>query len=309
MERLSALAAVPSPPGSRRSRRTVATPFTSTSACRGIGATDVHDRGFTGNGQVVAAIDTGILNHMFVRNVVGEACFVRNNGCPNGQSSQTGTGAAAACTGAAGCDHGTHVAGIAAGACPTSGMPAPATPNMTGVAPGARIMPVRVFSTGTTMAACGTEPVPCVRSSDSDVIAALMYVFNQRENFNIAAVNMSLGSGNFMSACDTSAYKPIIDNLRSFGIATVASSGNDSQTSGIGEPACVSTVISVGAVDDGDVVRPTSNSAPILDLLAPGTSIVSSVQNGFGVKSGTSTAAPHVAGAIALFCSGSPSCP
>jgi subtilisin family serine protease len=66
-------------------------------------------------------------------------------------------------------------------------------------------------------------------------------------------------------------------------------------------PACISSAISVAATTDSDQVASFSNVADFLDLLAPGSSITSSVPGG-GLASwnGTSMAAPHVAGAWAV---------
>src|SRR5207247_1835953 len=66
-------------------------------------------------------------------------------------------------------------------------------------------------------------------------------------------------------------------------------------------PACVSTAVSVGATTKYDQVAYFSNVAPFLSLFAPGVSITSSFAGGgFAIASGTSMAAPHVAGTWAV---------
>jgi hypothetical protein len=259
-----------------------------------------HELGLNGSGTVIAVIDTGVdATHAFLGpRLVAEACFASPESgsigaCPNGLSEQVGPGAAASCTFAAGtCGHGTHVAGFALG----SGA------EFSGVAPGAALMAIQVFHASTQC--FGFESLPCARAYESDIVAALEHVYEQRSQHNIAAANLSLGGGAFASACD--AQRPllaaVIDNLKSVGIATVAASGNSGLTGAIGAPACIASAISVGATDDADEVAWFSSSSADLDLLAPGVDIESSIPGGgFAEQSGTSMAAPHVAGAWAVF--------
>jgi uncharacterized repeat protein (TIGR01451 family) len=174
-----------------------------------------------------------------------------------------------------------------------------------GVAREAKIIAVQVFSLGIHPAACGGFP-NCLPAFSADIIKGLERVYELRNTYNIAVVNMSLGSGEFAAACDnangtTLATKAAVDLLRSAGIATIAASGNSGATAAMAQPACISSVISVGATNDFDVITSFSNIASFLDLLAPGVSISSAIPGG-GVAqfNGTSMASPMAAGAWAV---------
>jgi subtilisin family serine protease len=152
----------------------------------------------------------------------------------------------------------------------------------------------------------------------SDVVKGLERVQALAASHKIAAVNMSLGGGKFLSHCDSTqpSAKAAIDNLRSLGIATIIASGNEGFTDSISSPGCISSAVSVGSTGDGsqgtfrDVVSDFSNSASFLSLLAPGAAINSSVPGGgFDNFGGTSMATPHVAGAWAVLKSKAPSAP
>ena len=267
-----------------------------------IGGSTAHGTNTRGRNTAIAILDTGVDGTHPALNVVSEACFSTTDVgagarsiCTNGS---TARGAAAACSGAAsgvaGCDHGTHVAGIAAGRDMQLNGQA-----RNGVAPDAGVIAINVFSRIDDATVCD-GPASCLRAYTSDIIRGLQRVAALQNQFDIAAVNMSLGGGAFSSNCDSDPRKPSIDTLNQAGIAVVASSGNSASSTGIGAPACISNVISVGATDVSDKVPAFSQSAVILNLLAPGVNVDSSVPGGTGSKSGTSMAAPHVAGAIAL---------
>jgi subtilisin len=261
-----------------------------------IGADQAWASGFDGAGVTVVVLDSGVdKTHPFLAGkVVEEACFSGNRNCPNGQTSQLGPGAGVPCTYAPdGCRHGTHVAGIAAGA----------GASFSGVAKAATIMAVQVFSRFTGSECTGDSEDPCTKTFVSDQIAGLERVFALRNHYTFAAVTMSLGSGKFTAPCDSqeAARKAAMDNLRSVGIATVAAAGNEAFTNALSTPACISAAVSVGSTTKSDGVSIFSNSASFLSLLAPGSSITSSVPGGgFAVFSGTSMATPHVAGAWAI---------
>jgi len=266
-----------------------------------IGADKLWAQGFDGSGTVIAVLDTGVdSTHPFLANkVLEEACYSSTVGqrsttlCPNGQEEQLGPGAGVNCS-LSGCEHGTHVAGIAAGNGATAGK------TFSGVAKGADLMAVQVFSRFNNFSDCGFL-APCIGAWSSDIIAGLERVYLLRDQYQFAAANLSLGEGLFSSNCDQEPYKPAIDNLRSVGIASVAASGNNGSTTSLTAPACISSAVSVGSTSDADTVSYFSNTSSFLSLLAPGESITSSVPGGgYDTFDGTSMAAPHVAGAFGV---------
>jgi subtilisin family serine protease len=274
-----------------------------------IGATRAWAAGDTGAGWTVAVLDTGVdSSHPFLAGkVVSEACYSSDVNhrsttmCPSGATASTLPGSAGPCL-LSGCGHGTQVAGIAAGKGVT----------FSGVAPDATIISIQVFSSFSS-SDCETHPRPCLLSYTSDQILGLERVYALRSSHNIAAVNMSLGGDLFTSPCDSNSMKAVIDQLRGAGIATVVASGNDGSALALSSPACISTAISVGSTTNGafkpaDQISSFTNTNHYLSLLAPGEAVLSSIPGGgFGYSSGTSMAAPHVAGAWALMKSKRPS--
>ncbi len=274
-----------------------------------IGASNLHSSNIKGTGITIAVLDTGVdKTHPFLsRSVVSEACYSTNylpysstTICPGGVTESTAVDSAmpyiSGICPAEECDHGTHVAGIAGGRQSVSGSPGP------GVAPEADIIAVQVFSRFDSDAYCGGTS-PCALSYTSDQLKGLERVYELRDTYTIASVNMSLGGGKYssVSECDRDSRKEIIDNLRAAGIATIIASGNDGYCGYINAPACISSAISVGATTDTDSVASYSNSADFMSLFAPGSTINSSIPgSSYASWNGTSMATPHVAGAWAL---------
>ncbi|MFM9857660.1 S8 family serine peptidase [Pseudoxanthobacter sp. M-2] len=277
-------------------------------ALRIIHAVQAQKAGFDGKGFAVAVIDSGVeaKHPMLKGHVKAEACFSSNvrgaakTVCPNGRERDEGGGSARPCgKSIAGCDHGTHVASIAAG---SSG-------RRDGVAPGAKIVAVQVFSRFDKKEWCGSIPAPCALSYSSDQISGLEFAYKQRKAHAIAAANISIGSGAYKTACDkvVPAMTDIIRRLRKVDVATVIAAGNGGNDNAISGPACISVAIAVAASSDRDRIPTWSNWGSLVDLVAPGVDILAAVPGGYGTKSGTSMAAPMVAGAIAVLRQADPS--
>lgn len=169
-----------------------------------------------------------------------------------------------------------------------------------GVAPATKIAMLNVFSTEGAFV--------------SDIIDAINWSIANKATYNIEAMNLSLGDNSRnASYCNSDWFTAPFQNARNAGISIVVASGNSAFSNGIAAPACAPEAISVGAVYDADVggfsygvctdttsnadqVTCFSNSANILTMLAPGGEITAASIAQFG----TSQAAPHVAGAVAV---------
>jgi subtilisin family serine protease len=285
-----------------------------------IGMETVFDEGTEGSGETIVVLDTGVeRGHPFIASerIVKEFCFstraagISESLCNAGLPFSETPGSGANCnvvtadSGLVACGHGTHVAGIAAGRNLPGGIPP------SGVARGANIVAAQVFSRVNDAEECQktNQLAPCIVSQVSDQIRALEYVATYLSDvIKISAVNMSLGGGLNYGHCDKDKRKPIIDRLRRRGIATVIAAGNDYSAGQIAVPACISSAVSVAATRKDDIVAVYSNNSSSVTLLAPGGQlsgdrgdIFSSFPGrAFRHMAGTSMAAPHVAGAIAI---------
>jgi len=186
--------------------------------------------------------------------------------------------------------HGTHVAGIAAAKDNGDGV--------VGVAPGARLWAIKVLdSTGSGFI--------------STVIAGIDYIASFANQVDVA--NLSFGC-----KCKSDALDTAINNAVAKGITVVAAVGNSHKDDSEFAPGNNPNVIAVSAIADSDgkcggVGASTrdgpddsfakfSNYGPTVDMAAPGVNILSTYKgSSYAYMSGTSMAAPHVAGAAALY--------
>jgi hypothetical protein len=251
-----------------------------------IEADRVQARGITGEGTVVAVLDTGVdSDHPdLVDGLIHEECFCSGSCCPDRTSRQSGPGSAESRH-----DHGVHVTGILLSRGRVS---AP------GVAPGASLVAIRVLNDQN-------------RGSLSDWIAGLDWIAANRHDVRV--VNMSLVSDAlFAGDCDDSdalntLFAKAIDLLRQNNTLVFAAAGNNARPNRLTLPACIRNAISVSSVNADDEIAFIGNSGPNLDLLAPGVEIESDAVGGsLTVLSGTSMASPHAAGVAALLFSAQP---
>jgi subtilisin family serine protease len=170
--------------------------------------------------------------------------------------------------------HGTHVAGTVAGA-------------NYGVAPAASLVSVRVLD----CAGAG---------SVSGVISGIDWVINDHVS-GPAVINMSLGAGKSAS------LESAVDRAFNDGITVVSAAGNSNVDACTSSPGGnKASGLTVGATTTTDARASYSNFGACLDMFAPGSGIVSagiSSTTAIATMSGTSMAAPHVAGLAARFLS------
>ncbi|MFD3726393.1 S8 family serine peptidase [Streptomyces sp. NPDC058671] len=171
--------------------------------------------------------------------------------------------------------HGTHVAGTVAG-------------TAHGVAKKAKIVGVRVLDNNGSGTTAG-------------VVAGIDWV--TRNAVKPAVANMSLGGG-VDSTLDTA-----VRNSIASGVTYAVAAGNSNANASNYSPARVTEAITVGSTTNTDARSSFSNYGTVLDIFAPGSSITSAWNTGDSATntiSGTSMAAPHVAGAAALYLGNNP---
>ena len=279
-----------------------------------IGAPAVWALGFTGQGMIYANADTGVqwesptlkrqyrgwdgtaANHAYSWWDAVHGDLSGNGGNPCGFDLR------APCDDERG-SHGTHTMGTAVGD--------DGAGNQIGVAPGARWIACRNMDEGygrpSTYIEClqfflaptdldGRNPDPTRRPN----VVGNSYACPPEEG------------------CSVDALQAAVDNVRAAGVFMAVAAGNEGRTGCatiVWPPAQYDSAVTVGATDASDQIATFSSRGPVLvdgsgrpkpDLAAPGVGIRSAIASGFGVKSGTSMAAPHLGGAVLLLWSAFP---
>lgn len=166
--------------------------------------------------------------------------------------------------------HGTHVAGTIGG-------------TKYGVAKNVTLVAVRVLD--------------CQGSGNiSGVIAGIDWVIQDPKRGALSIANLSLGGGP-SDSLDLAINRLVVDNK----VTTVIAAGNSSKDASNYSPSRVENAVIVAASNPDDSIATYSNYGSVIDVFAPGTNITSDwLRNGIKTISGTSMAAPHVTGVLAL---------
>lgn len=292
-----------------------------------VGAPQVWEAGYTGQGVVIGGQDTGYdWNHAALKNQYrgwdGETAVHDYNwhDAIHENNPSTSPGNVCGFDAPAPCDdnnHGTHTMGTMVGndLPPTDpGWPAAAT-NAVGMAPGAQWIACRNMEEGWGSPASYSEcyqwfiapyPIGGDPFTDGDPAKAPH------------VINNSWSCPTVEGCTDPEALLAVVENVRAAGIVTVHSAGNSgSACSTINAPSAIyDASFTVGATTSTDAIASFSSRGPVTvdgsnrlkpDVVAPGVNIRSTIDGGsYAIFQGTSMAGPHVAGLVALLISARP---
>ncbi len=249
-----------------------------------IKAPEVIAKGATGAGVKVAVLDSGVDSRPEL--TIGKQVDMTGEGAGDFQG------------------HGTHVAGIVAAK-------KAGTTTFNGVAPGAEVYDVKVLRKEVRTNPTTGQQYTVATGPISGIINGIEWALNNGADI----LSMSLGAQ--ITPCDGSdALSRAVDNAVDAGKIVVVSAGNSGPNAGtIGAPGCAKKSIAVGATDDNDQIARFSSRGPTTDgrvkpdIVAPSVGITSlkfDSTTDLLIMSGTSQAAPHVAGIAALMKSKDP---
>ena len=226
-----------------------------------IGSQITHDNGINGKGVNVSVLDTGIdYNHIDLKDNYKGGYNFVNLNSDPWDDNCLSQNKEC---------HGTHVSGIIGAE--KNGI------GVVGVAPNVNLYAVKVMNGG------GLGDVTAI-------ISGLEWAVDNKMDI----VVMSFGDSS-----DNLAIHTAVDNAYNAGLLLVAAAGNTDGGS-VMYPAGYDSVIAVSATDRSDLNTNFDPIDPKIELSAPGVDINSTINGGYGIKSGTSMAAPHVAGVAAL---------
>ncbi|HBI05076.1 MAG TPA: peptidase S8 [Paenibacillaceae bacterium] len=256
----------------------------------------LNQQGLTGKGVTIAVVDTGVAPHTDLttptNRIVAFQDFINGRTAPYDDNG-----------------HGTHCAGCALGNGRAS------NGKYKGMAPEAHLVGVKVLDRN------GSGFL-------STLIAGVEWCIQNKNQYNIKVISLSLGSQATQSAKDDPMVK-VVEKAWNAGIVVVVAAGNEGSEQGtISSPGISPKVITVGAMNDAntidrkdDVIAKFSSRGPTIDglikpdLLAPGVDIISLRSNGssldknmksnrrdndYFILSGTSMATPICAGVVAV---------